>query len=168
LAARTQPLPSTSTVKDAQPILDYSPPPEFDTGRFAARYLQVLALLSIGSMLARAVFRDQFNLDLSFILLLWAASALKRRSQTARGFVLLFGGIGLAFCLFATIMMILSPRSGQRISFFGGLIKDAPLWMALSINFTVAVVIAIPFGVLLSPRAHRQFGAFLRRREVGR
>jgi hypothetical protein len=47
--------------------LDYAPRTEFDTGRFVARYLQVLAWASIVWMIARPIFRGSLHLDLSFI-----------------------------------------------------------------------------------------------------
>ena len=77
-------------------ILDYAPRTEFDTGRFVARYLQVLAWLSIGWMVASLIFYGSLRLDFSFVLLFWAAAALKRHSPTARKWVLALSGVTLA------------------------------------------------------------------------
>jgi hypothetical protein len=68
--------------------LDYAPRTELDTGRFVARYLQVLAWVSIASMIAGPIFFDSLYIDVSPFFLFWAASALKRRSPTARKWVL--------------------------------------------------------------------------------
>src|SRR5258706_5537911 len=76
-------------------VLDYAPAEEFDTGLFVARYLQALAILSVAWMIAGPIFSNMFNLDLSPIILLWCASALKRHSSAARKCVLIFSGFGL-------------------------------------------------------------------------
>ena len=140
-------------------VLDYAPPPEFDTGRFVARYLQVLACLMVARMVGEPTFFDRLEIDLTFILLLWAASGLKRRSRTARGWVLAISGLFLSLSLYLHVFMILSIPAGRSTSFFGGMIKDPPRWVALLIQLGVIAVYAVPFGVLLSPRAQRQFGA---------
>src|SRR5688572_5111444 len=75
--------------------LDHAPSTEFDTGRFVARYLQVLAWMSIASMIAYPIFFNTLHIDLSPIFLFWAASALKRRSRTARKWVLALAGLML-------------------------------------------------------------------------
>jgi hypothetical protein len=45
--------------------LDYAPRTEFDTGRFVARYLQVLAWVSSASMIAGPIFFDSLYIDVS-------------------------------------------------------------------------------------------------------
>src|SRR2546425_1047667 len=80
----------------APPILDYRPRDEFDTGRFLARYFQVLACLSIAWMIAAPIFFNSLDLDVSPIFMFWAASALRRHSPTARKWVLGVTGLPLA------------------------------------------------------------------------
>jgi hypothetical protein len=55
-----------------------------DIGRFVARYLQVLACLSIVSMVATAIFFDALHIDFSFLLLFWAAEYLIQHNPKAR------------------------------------------------------------------------------------
>ena len=137
--------------------LDYAPRTEFDTGRFVARYLQVLAWLSITSMIAGAVFFDSLNIDLSPIFLFWAASALKRRSRTARKWVLALAGLTLGMLVLMLVWAMVAGTSGMTVSFGTSRIKNPALWQIAAVAVPIAVVVAVPFAVLMSERARRQF-----------
>ena len=137
--------------------LDYAPRPELDTGRFVARYLQALALLSIGSMIVTWV-RGRLYVDVSFLFLFWAAAALKRHSRTARAWVIGVCGFALACLVLVAAKGIFFGTSGITVS-FGRRFENPPLWMLLAMSGIMAVVAAVPLLVLLSSRARRQFGA---------
>lgn len=67
----------------------------FDAVRFVSYYLQALGWISIGMTIASSVLGDGVgvDLDLSFVFLFWAASAVKRRSETARRWVVGVGSV---------------------------------------------------------------------------
>lgn len=137
--------------------LDYAPRPEFDTGRFVARYLQVLAWLSIGSMIAGPIFFDSLRIDLSPIFLFWAASALKRRSQTARMWVLALAGLTLGVLVLMFVWAVVAGTDGMTVSFGAGRIKNPALWQVAAVAVPITAVVGVPFAILMSERARRQF-----------
>jgi hypothetical protein len=137
--------------------LDYAPRTEFDTGRFVARYLQGLAWLSIASMIAGPIFFDSLHIDLSPILLCWAASALKRRSQTARKWVLALAGLTLVLLVIMLLWAAVAGTDGMTVSFGAGRIEDPALWQVAAVAVPIAVAVGVPFAVLMSERAGRQF-----------
>jgi hypothetical protein len=137
-------------------VLDYAPAQEFDTGLFVARYLQVLAALSVAWMIAGPIFFDRFILDLSPVILLLFASALKRHSSGARKLVLVFSGFGLLLC--ASLVVYALAFGTQHVTVhFGRPIHNPALWQVFLASGSAAVVVGVPFAVLLSPRARRQF-----------
>ncbi|HEV7298938.1 MAG TPA: hypothetical protein VGN72_06190 [Tepidisphaeraceae bacterium] len=142
--------------------LDYAPGPEFDTGRFVARYLQVLAWLMIGSMVLEPIISDSLHIDLSPILLFWAASALKRRSRTARKWVLVLGGLTLCGLAILLVQGTVSGTMGMTVKIGTHPIANPPLWLFASVTVLSAGVVAVPFAVLLSDRASKQFGVVAR------
>ena len=139
--------------------LDYAPRPEFDTGRFVARYFQVLACLMIMSMILAPVFFDSFSIDPSPIFLFWAASALKRRSRTARKWVLALGGLMLAAFAMALVEATVSGTAGMTVKVGLRQITNPPFLLFVLITVLGAGVVAVPFVVLLSASARRQFNA---------
>ena len=108
--------------------LDYAPRTEFDTGRFVALYLQVLAWLSIASMIAAPIFLHSLRIDLSPIFLFWAASALKRRSPTARKWVLALTGLMLGVLVLMLLWAVVAGTKGMTVSFGFGRIENPALW----------------------------------------
>jgi hypothetical protein len=137
--------------------LDYAPRTEFDTGRFVARYLQVLASLSIASMIAGPIFFDSMHIDLSPIFLFWAASALKRRSRTARKWVLALAGLTLGVLVLMFVWAVVAGTNGMTVYFGTGRIENPALWQVAVVAVPVAVVVGVPSAVLVSERARRQF-----------
>jgi hypothetical protein len=150
---------ATAATNDVMPLatLDYAPPTEFDTGRFVARYLQVLAWLSIASMIAAPIFFDSLRIDLSPIFLLWAASALKRRSTTARKWVLALAGLTLSALLLMLVWALVAGTQGMTVSFGTTRIQNPTLWQFAAVAAPIAVLVGVPFAVLISARARRQF-----------
>src|SRR3954463_15422736 len=121
--------------------LDYAPRTEFDTGRFVARYLQVLAWLSIASMIAGPIFFDSVHIDLSPIFLFWAASALKRRSRTARKWVLALAGITLGLLVLMLVWSIVAGTNGMTVSLGSGRIENPALWQVAAVAVPIAVIV---------------------------
>ena len=138
-------------------VLDYAPAEEFDTGLFVARYLQAVALLSATWMIAGPILFDTFTLDLSPVVLLLFASALKRHSSTARKWLLVFGGFGLLLCVYLIVHAVVFGTADLTVH-FGRPIRRPALWQVFAISSAMAVIIGVPFFVLLSARARRQFG----------
>lgn len=137
--------------------LDYAPRTELDVGRFAARYLQFLAWLSIATMISGALFFGRVNIDLSPIFLFWAASGLKRRSPVARRWVLVVGGLLLCGIGVALAVTIVRGTHGMRITFGTREIHNPAVWQVWAFSVLFACVIGVPFAVLMSERARRQF-----------
>lgn len=142
-------------------VLDYAPAVEFDTGRFVARYLQILGWLSIASMIVAPLAFRRIHFDLSFIFLFAAAGGLKRHSNTARKWVLFFGGGILFLALAMVVKAIFFGTAGMFISLGGMRIRDPKLWQVIAGAIPLMIVAAIPFFILLSPRARRQFGVIV-------
>jgi hypothetical protein len=140
----------------SQTILEYAPPKEFDTGLFVARYLQGAAFLSVLSMIADPIFFHTFTLDFSPIFWLWFASALKRHSPTARKLFLVFGAFGLCLCGYLIVHAMVFGTSHLTVH-FGKPIHNPALWQVIVMAATVAIIIGVPFVILLSARARRQF-----------
>jgi hypothetical protein len=137
-------------------VLPYAPAEGFDTGRFVGRYLQSLALLQVAWMIARPIFFDAFVLDLSPVITWWVGSALKRRSAVARKWLLLALGFGLSLCAFMVGRAVLFGTEGLTLH-AGRPIRNPALWQVLAACGAAAAVIGVPFAVLLSERARRQF-----------
>lgn len=137
-------------------VLEYAPAREFDTGLFVARYLQALATLLVAWMIAGPVFFDRFNLDLSPILLLWLASALKRHSSAARKWVLVGTGSGLLLCAWLLVHALIFGTDHLTVHMVRP-IHNPALWQVCLVSLSMATIFGVPFVVLLSARARRQF-----------
>lgn len=137
-------------------FLNYAPREEFDVGLFVARYFQVLACLSIAWMVIDPIVFSRFTLDFSWILLFWAASALKRRSHRARIWVLIVAGCSLLLCSFAIGEAMLAGTEHMTIRFVRKIRSPSVLQVCIS-SGAMAVIPGIPFVLLLTERARRQF-----------
>lgn len=144
---------------DSPTFLDYALAEEFDTGRFVARYLQILGWLSIASMIAAPLVFGRLHFDLSFIFLFAAAGGLKRHNKTARKWVLFVAGAILFLALAMVVKAIFFGTSNMFVSLGGMRVRDPKLWQVIAGAIPLMIVAAIPFVILLSSRARRQFGA---------
>ena len=138
-------------------VLDYAPRREFDSGRFVARYFQVLAWLLIAWMIAAPIFFDMLSIDVTFIFLFWAAARLKHHSPAARKWVLGISGLAL---LFATVMLlkdVFLGTDGTTVIVAGRRHENPPLWLSLAFSVPAMLLAAVPFCVLITPHARRQF-----------
>jgi hypothetical protein len=144
----------------AQPVaLDYEPRPEFDTGRFVALYLQVLACGSIVRMVVSAVFLDSLRIDFMFLFLFWAAARLKRRSPTARTWVVWISGLILAFCAGMLLWATVFGTAGMSVTLGRARTPNPPLWQVFVVTGLFAAIASPPFFLLRTARARRQFDA---------
>ena len=139
-------------------VLDYAPADGFDTGLFVARYLQVIALLLVGWMVTGPVLFGRFTLDLSPVVLLLFASALKRHSDFARKWMLLIGGFGLLLCVFVVVQAFWFGTEHLSLNIVWTVIHHPAKWQVVAVSGAMAVVFGVPFFVLRSGRARRQFG----------
>lgn len=137
-------------------VLDYAPAKEFDTGLFVARYLQAFAILSVAWMIAGPIFFDSFELDLSPVVLLLFAFALQRHRPAARTWFLIFGGFGLLLCVYLIVHALVFGTQHLSVH-LGRPIHNPALGQVFLASGTVGLVIGVPFAVLLSARARRQF-----------
>ena len=140
-------------------ILDYQKRDEFDTGRFVARYLQVFAWLSIVCMAIEIIFRDSLQIDFSCVFLFWAASALQRHSPIARKWVLAISVFGVVVVLAMLVFAATAGTAHLSISVFGKRVKNPALWQVAMVCAPIWLAAAVPFFVLISRRARRQFAA---------
>ena len=135
--------------------LDYAPRKEFDTGLFVARYLQVLAWISIAGMIAGPIFFHSFHIDLSFILLFWVADALRQHSPRARLWTLVVFGLALMILSLALLKAAVFGTTGMTLSLGRQRVEDPPLWQFTVCIVPILVIVGVPFLVLLSSRARR-------------
>lgn len=137
--------------------LEYAPVKEFDTGLFVARYLQVLAWLSIAGMVLAPVVRGWFYVDASAIFYFWAAWGLKRRSETARKWVLGVGWVLLGLMGLMFLWALIAGTGGMTVSYGAGRVENPKIWQIAAVMVPVVAVVAAPVVVLMSERARRQF-----------
>src|SRR5215207_6420376 len=132
----------------------------FDTGRFVGRYLQAWAVLAAVWTVAEPFIFHRFDPSPLPVLLWWAGSALKRRSQTARFWVI--GVSALILCIGAYLVgRAVLVGTGDLTIRMGRPVRGPALWQVLVHWGTFAALIGVPLGVLLSARARRQFGPIL-------
>jgi hypothetical protein len=87
-----------------------------DVGLFVGRYFQLLGWLVIGWMAVGLIFYDRFHLDLTFLLLFWAAVHLKKHNPTARKWTLRLAGFFIGFPAILLVHSALVGTDGIRIS----------------------------------------------------
>ena len=141
-------------------VITDAPAEGFDTGRFVGRYLQAWAVLAAVWMVAEPLFIRRFDPNPMPLLLWWAGSGLKRRSRTARFWVVGVSGLTLCIVTYLVGRAVLVGTDDLTIR-IGGPIRGPALWQVLVHWGTFGALIAVPFGVLLSKRACRQFGPIL-------
>ena len=129
-----------------------------DVGKFVGRYFQVLAWLSIASMIVWPIFFDNLHIDLSFILFFWAASHLIRHHSTARKWTVGITGFTAATIALTLGYAAIAGTDGMTVS-FGTRIEDPPFWMVAAVAGVLLILIAIPLGLLLTPQARQEFKA---------
>src|SRR5687768_16967404 len=135
--------------------LEYAPPARHGTADFVALYLRVLAWVSIAWMVVEPIVFDRFHFNFAFIFLFWAASALKRRSRTARKWVVGIAGVMLVAGIASVAWAVAFGTAGMSLSMAGRRIKDPAMWQLLAVVLPVLAIAGVPFVALLSARARR-------------
>jgi hypothetical protein len=127
-----------------------------DIGRFVGRYFQVLGLLSIASIFIDLIFFDYFHLDLSFIFMFWGAAHLIQHNPTARKWTI---GICASILVGLTIMLSYAWLAGtQNMTItLGFRIEHPHFWQVALVGGTLAVLMAPPLFLLLTPQARQEF-----------
>lgn len=129
-----------------------------DTGRFVGRYLQALAALAVLGMIV-AMFRGALRIDLSFILLFWAGSALIRHSPVARRLVIVGAAISSGVAIGVMLMAGRLPLEGVGVSVLGVPVPEPSAALVVLLGGALLVTALVPLALLLSGRARREFGA---------
>ncbi len=132
----------------------------FDVGIFVGWYLRVLACLSVASMAVNLVFFSRLQIDLSFPFLLWAGSCLVRHSPTARKWVIGISGFFLVILVFVSAMSVfavVAGTEGMSVRMMGRQIDNPSVWHVLAVASLVGLLPGIPFVLLLTRQARREF-----------
>jgi hypothetical protein len=129
----------------------------FDIGQLVGTYLQILAVLSVVSMLARLMLSHGMFIDLSFIFFYWAGVYLKRHSPTARKCVL---GVSWLFVAAAIAMMLVAVFFGTKsMTVYIGIdqIRAPSIVEVFGVAALGVVLAGIPGVLLMTRRARNEF-----------
>ena len=129
-----------------------------DVGRFVGRYLQVLACLDIALTIVVMILAGSLVVDLSVILMFWAGAHLIKHSPTARKWTLGVTGFVLVTLLVLTVYVVIVGTDGMVVT-VGKRIDDPPLGLVFAIAGVLMTVVGLPFVLLLTPQAKREFSA---------
>ena len=113
-----------------------------DIGKFVGRYFQVLAWLSIASMVISPIFFDSLNFDFTFILLFWVAHHLIRHNATARNCTIGITGFYVALIILMLLNACLAGTESMRVT-FGRRIIENPSFGQVA---TVAIALILLVG----------------------
>lgn len=129
-----------------------------DAGRFDGRYLQALAAIMVLGMVV-AIFRGTVLIDLSFVLLFWAGSALIRHSPLARRFVIVGSAMTSGLAVGVLLMAGRIPLEGVGVSVLGVPVPEPSATLVALLGGVLLVTALVPLVLLLSRRAREEFGA---------
>jgi hypothetical protein len=127
-----------------------------DIGQFVGRYFQALGWLSIASMIISPIFFDALHIDLSFIFLFWAAPYLIKHHPTARSWAIGVCGFLLAGLVAIFVYATIAGTQGMTVT-IGTRIESPSLWHVAAVNCVLAVLVGLPFALLLTPQARQEF-----------
>jgi len=128
-----------------------------DMGKLVGRYFQALAWLSIASMVISPIFFSNLHIDISFILLFWAAGHLIRHNPTARTWTLRITGFIAAGIAIMLLYAAVAGTEGMTVSYFGTRIENPSIWQVAAVAGVLVVLVAIPIVLLLTPKARQEF-----------
>lgn len=129
-----------------------------DIGRFVGRYLQALAALAVLGMIV-SMFRGTLRIDLSFVLLFWAGSALIRHSPLARRLVIVGAAVSSGLAVGVLLMAGRVPLEGVGVSVLGAPVPEPSAALVTLLGAALLVTALVPLVLLLSDRARREFRA---------
>ncbi|MHB1158354.1 MAG: hypothetical protein ACYC26_16135 [Phycisphaerales bacterium] len=112
--------------------------------------------MSIASIVISAILFDALHIDLTFILFFWAAHHLKQHNPTARKWTLRICGFVLTFLIAMLIGTAITGTDGMTITIFKR-IENPSFWQTATVFVILTCMAGIPFGLLLSPQAKREF-----------
>ena len=131
--------------------------PLHDVGRFVGRYFQVLAWVSITWMVVSLIFFDRLHIDFSFILLFWAASHLTRHNPTARKWTIGLTGFCVGLMALLLLYAAIAGTDGMTVT-LGRRIENPSFLHVAVVGAISLALLGIPLGLLLTPKARREFG----------
>ena len=73
--------------------------------------------------------------------------------------LLLVFGLMLGIIILMFLWAVVGGTDGMTVSFGTGQIKNPALWQVAAVAVPYAVVVGVPFAMLMSERARRQFSA---------
>ncbi|WP_339911199.1 hypothetical protein [Symmachiella dynata] len=129
-----------------------------DIGKFVGRYFQVLAWLSIASMVISPIFFDSLNFDFTFILLFWVAHHLIRHNATARNWTIGITGFYVALIILMLLYACLAGTESMRVTFGRRIIENPSFGQVATVAIALILLVGVPLGLLLTPKARREFG----------
>jgi hypothetical protein len=139
------------------PVLDYEPRKEFDTGLFIARYFRVIASITLVLMILWPIVFGGFHFDITFLLLFVTANALEKHDNSFRVLALLGCGWKMIFTLVEIAALFFIGVRGTQITMAGYRVYHTEIIYVLIVGVVAFVVAAIPFFILMSPLARKQF-----------
>jgi hypothetical protein len=129
-----------------------------DVGLFVGRYFQVLGVLSLASSVLALILNDRFNVNLTFLLFFWVAGYLKRHNLTARKWTLRLTGAATLGAIAIFISNSFEGLRGTHWNFLGWEIENPTLSQTAAVAGALLVLCGLPFALLLTPQAAREFG----------
>jgi len=138
-----------------------------DIGKFVGRYFQVLAWLSIASMVISLIFFDKLNFDFTVILLFWVAHYLIRHNATARNWTIGITGFYVALIILTLLFASLAGTEGMTVTLDGRSIENPSIGQVATVAVPVFLLVGVPLGLLLTPKARREFGVVAEPPSVG-
>jgi hypothetical protein len=131
---------------------------DLDSGLIAGRFLQILAGISVASMLLGLLLGNVY-FDCSFLFLFWAGAALIKRSRVARA-ITIFVSAGICLVGVAmTAFVSLRGTNGVIISVGPWQESDPTIGMTIVTLLLMITLAATPLYLLLTPTANQQFAA---------
>ena len=127
-----------------------------DVGLVVGRYMQVLAALSLASVILAPIF-GHFYFDFSFILLFWAGAALVKRSRTARTILIPLFGLICVMGTLVIIFVLFRGTGGVTFNLGPMVLSNPPLGLAVSGLLLIITLAGFPLYMLLTKEAVSQF-----------
>ena len=72
--------------------------------------------------------------------------------------MLIITGLTLALLVMMFLWATVAGSDGMSISFGAGRVNNPALWQVVVVAVLIAAAVGVPFAVLMSARARRQFG----------
>lgn len=128
-----------------------------DPARFTGNYLRIVGYASLACMLVAMFYNNFININLSFILFIWAGSEIRQRNERARSWVMRFSII-CALAIVATCVYVESMAIEKiSIDLFGFLLTDMPGWLFYTTMVLFLIASLVPFFTLFGSKAKLQF-----------